>query len=234
LNDFLAPALRKRTFDYRFNGTPSVKDAIEAIGVPHTEVDLILIDGESVDFARRLTGGERVAVYPVFERLDITTATRLRTRPLRQTRFVLDVHLGKLARYLRLFGFDTSYRNDYDDAAIIGISLAEARIILTRDKGLLKHGAVTHGYWVRATAPRRQLGEIIRVFDLGRGAAEPFTRCMLCNGELERVAKDAVIDQLPPKVRTYFDEFAQCRQCAHVYWPGSHYQRLRAMVDMLD
>src|SRR6185295_16190838 len=97
LNDFLAPALRKRSFGYTFNGTPSVKDAIEAIGVPHTEVDLVLVDGESVDFTRRLTGGERVAVYPVFERLDIATATRLRARPLRQTRFILDVHLGRLA-----------------------------------------------------------------------------------------------------------------------------------------
>src|SRR6185369_8725788 len=115
LNDFLAPELRKRAFAYAFNGTPAVKDAIEAIGVPHTEVDLVLVDGESVDFARRLNGGERVAVYPVFERLDITAVTRLRARPLRQTRFVLDVHLGKLARNLRLLGFDTIYRNDYED-----------------------------------------------------------------------------------------------------------------------
>ena len=168
LNDFLAPVLRKRAFSYAFNGTPSVKDAIEAIGVPHTEVDLVLVDGKSVDFTRRLAGGERVAVYPVFERLDISPVTRLRARPLRVTRFVLDVHLGKLARYLRLLGFDTCYRNDYDDDAIIGLARGESRIILTRDKGLLKHGAVTHGYWVRATVPRQQLAEIVRVFDLGR------------------------------------------------------------------
>jgi uncharacterized protein with PIN domain len=133
---------------------------------------------------------------------------------------------------LRLLGFDTTYRNDYDDAAIIGLSLTESRIILTRDKGLLKHGAVTHGYWVRATAPRQQLGEIVRVFDLS-GSTRPFTRCTLCNGTLERVARDAVIDRLPPKVRSHFEEFAQCRQCAHVYWPGSHYRRLRTMVDTL-
>jgi hypothetical protein len=135
LNDFLAPVLRKRAFSYAFNGTPSVKDAIEAIGVPHTEVDLVLVDGKSVDFTRRLAGGERVAVYPVFERLDISQVTRLRARPLRVTRFVLDVHLGKLARYLRLLGFDTCYRNDYDDDAIIGLARGESRIILTRDKG---------------------------------------------------------------------------------------------------
>ena len=232
LNDFLAPALRQCEFAYAFSGTPAIKDAIEAIGVPHTEVDLVLVNGESVDFTRRLVGGERVAVYPVFERLDITPVTRLRARPLRRTRFVLDVHLGKLARYLRLVGFDALYRTDYDDATIIRLSRDEQRIILTRDRGMLKHTAVTHGYWVRSTIPRQQLAEIVRVFDLGR-SARPFTRCTLCNGELRRVAKDAVADRLPPRVRLYLDEFAQCQECAQVYWPGSHYQRLRQMVDEL-
>jgi len=232
LNDFLTPALRKCEFPYAFTGTPSVKDAIEALGVPHTEVDLVLVDGESVDFTRRLTGGERVAVYPVFERMDISPVTRLRARPLRRTRFVLDVHLGKLARYLRLLGFDALYRTDYDDATIIGLSLGEQRIILTRDRGVLKHTAVTHGYWVRSTVPRQQLGEVVRVFDLG-GTTRPFTRCMLCNGELQRIAKDMVADRLPLRVRMYFDEFAQCQECAQLYWPGSHYQRMRQMVDEL-
>ena len=232
LNDFLAPALRKCEFPYPFTGTPSVKDAIEAIGVPHTEVDLVLVDGESVDFSRRLTGGERVAVYPVFERLDITPVTRLRTRPLRRTRFVLDVHLGKLTRYLRLLGFDSLYRTDYDDATIIRLSLDEQRIIVTRDRGVLKHTAVTHGYWVRSTVPRQQLSEIVRVFDLG-GDTRPFTRCMLCNGELQRVGKNAVADRLPPRVHACFEKFAQCQECAHVYWPGSHYLRMRQMVDEL-
>jgi len=233
LNDFLAPALRKRAFVYAFNGTPSVKDAIEAIGVPHTEVDLVLVDGESVDFTRRLAGGERVAVYPVFERLDISPVTRLRARPLRLTRFVLDVHLGKLARYLRLLGFDTRYQNDYDDDAIIGLARGESRVILTRDRGLLKHGAVTHGYWVRATAPRQQLAEIVRVFDLG-GSVRPFTRCIRCNGELQRVPKSAVAERLPPRVRAHFEGFVQCPKCAAVYWPGSHYDKMRKMVDELD
>jgi uncharacterized protein with PIN domain len=232
LNDFLAPALRKVAFAYAFNGTPSVKDAIEAIGVPHTEVDLVLVDGESVDFTRRLTGGERVAVYPVFERLDISPVKRLRARPLRLTRFVLDVHLGKLARYLRLLGFDTRYENDYDDDAIIWLARSESRIILTRDRGLLKHGAVTHGYWVRATAPRQQIAEIVRVFDLV-GSARPFSRCIRCNGRLQRVPKSAVADRLPPRVRAHFEEFVQCPNCAAVYWPGSHYDKMRKVVGEL-
>jgi uncharacterized protein len=232
LNDFLAPALRKREFPYGFAGTPSVKDAIEAIGVPHAEVDLVLVDGVSVDFARRLRGGERIAVYPMFERLDITPVTRLRPRPLRQTRFVLDVHLGKLARYLRLLGFDTLYRMDFNDAEIIATSLAEARIILTRDRGLLKHRVVTHGYWVRATDPHEQAAEITRVFDLGN-SARPFTRCLRCNGDLQPAAKDDVADRLPPRVRAQFDEFARCPACGRLYWRGSHYARLRRIVDEL-
>ncbi len=229
LNDFLAPARRKQPFDYAFNGTPSVKDAIEAIGVPHTEVDLVLIDGESVDFARRLRGGERVAVYPVFERLDIASITRLRPTPLREPRFVLDVHLGKLARYLRLLGFDTLYRNDYHDAAIVELSIGQARIILTRDRGLLKHGAVTHGHWVRATAPALQLREIVSAFDLA-GSSQPFTRCMSCNGVLREIAKEDVTDRVPPRVALHFDRFVQCGDCGRVYWPGSHYERLRRLI----
>jgi uncharacterized protein len=232
LNDFLAPALRKHAFTYAFNGTPSIKDAIEAIGVPHAEVDLVLVDGESVDFSRRLAGGERVAVYPVFERLDISPVTRLRARPLRLTRFVLDVHLGKLARYLRLLGFDTRYQNDYDDDAIIDLARGESRIILTRDVGLLKHSAVTHGYWVRATVPRQQLAEIVGAFDL-IGSARPFSRCIRCNGELQPVPKGSIADRLPPRVRAHFDEFVQCSLCDAVYWPGSHYDRMRKMIGEL-
>jgi uncharacterized protein with PIN domain len=230
LNDFLPAERRKRAFDYAFNGTPAVKDAIEAIGVPHPEVDLVLIDGESVDFARRLNGGERVAVYPMFERFDVAPVTRLRARPLRDTRFVLDVHLGKLARYLRLMGFDSAYRNDYDDTTIIALSRDESRIILTRDRGLLKHGAVTHGHWVRASDPRRQLHEVVEAFDLAAGV-RPFTRCMTCNGVLSEVSKDEVMDRLPPLVQAHFDAFAHCSGCDHVYWAGSHYDRLRKLID---
>lgn len=230
LNDFLAPERRRVAFDYAFNGTPSVKDAIEAIGVPHTEVDLVLVDGESVDFARRLAGGERVAVYPVFERFDVGSLVRLRPRPLRQSRFVLDVHLGKLARYLRLLGLDALYRNDFDDATIVGRSVAESRTILTRDVGLLKNAAVTRGHWVRATAPRAQLAEVVRAFDLA-GSLRPFTRCTVCNGELRRVAGEAAAERLPERVRARCDAFAQCAGCGKVYWAGTHHARLRRIVE---
>ena len=198
--------------------------------MPHTEVDLILVDGESVDFGYQLRGGERLAVYPAFERLDITGLTRLRPVPLRDPRFVLDVHLGRLARYLRLAGFDTTYANDYDDATVVRIALAERRIILTRDVGMLKRRAVTHGYWLRNTAPRAQLREVVAAFDLV-ARARPFTRCMQCNGTLRDAARAEVLDQVPAAIAREHDRFRVCDDCGRVYWRGSHYDRLVRLLD---
>ncbi|MFO7278622.1 MAG: Mut7-C RNAse domain-containing protein [Pseudomonadota bacterium] len=229
LNDYLPPALRKRSFVRAFDGTPAVKDVIEAVGVPHTEVDLILVDGRSVGFAHRLRGGERVAVYPVFERLDIRPLLRLRPRPLRVTRFVADVHLGTLARYLRLLGFDTVYRNDLDDPQLVRISVNERRVLLTRDVGLLKHGALTHGYWLRSTAPRRQLAEVIDALSLRR-EIRPFTRCMRCNGELRVIPRAAAKGRVPEHVYRRSRRFVQCADCGNVYWRGTHFQRLERLV----
>ncbi len=229
LNDFLPSERRKRDFAHRFIGTPSVKDTIEALGVPHTEIDLILVDGQSVGFDRKLVGGERVAVYPVFEVFDVASLTRLRATPLREPRFILDVHLGKLARYLRMLGFDALYQNDYDDQTIVAVAGAERRIILTRDKGILKHNAVTHGYWLRATAPHDQLREVVAAFDLAR-RIRPFTRCMACNGVLHPVEKSAARHRAPPGVVEDFDDFAECETCGKIYWPGSHFDRMRGMI----
>ena len=233
LNDFLPPERRKREFDYAFDGTPAVKDVIEAVGVPHTEIDLILVDGKSVGFDHRLEGDERGAVYPMFERLDISPLIRLRPKPLREPRFILDVHLGKLARYLRLLGFDTAYANDLDDAVIAARARAEKRIVLTRDRGLLKRSEVTHGHWLRNTSPRRQLSEVVAVLDLGKLIA-PFSRCMNCNGTLEPVAENEVRDQLPPGVRDRYRTITRCQGCARLYWPGSHYARLSELISQLD
>lgn len=175
LNDFLPPERRMASVARPFVDAAPVKDMIESLGVPHTEVDLILANGVSVDFAYVVRDGDRLSVYPVFEALDITPLVRLRPRPLRESRFVLDTHLGRLARYLRMAGFDTLYRNDYSDAELARISLAEKRILLTRDAGLLNRGMVTHGYYVRETTVRRQFAEVMRRFDL-RGSVRPFTR----------------------------------------------------------
>ena len=230
LNDFLAADRRQREFTYGFVGTPSVKDTIEAIGVPHTEVDVILVNGKSVDFDHLLEGGERVSVYPVFERYDVSPVTRLRPAPLRQTRFVADVHLGALARKLRLLGFDTVWERDLDDPAIIETAARERRIILTRDMGILKNGNVTHGYWLRATDPEEQLEEVIRALDLA-GCLDPFVRCMECNGELEPIDRSDAAQSVPLQVFLVYREFRRCSQCGRIYWRGSHFDRLEKVVE---
>ena len=226
LNDFLPPGLRKRGFPYRFNGNPAVKDPIEALGVPHTEVDLILVDGASVGFVHRLRGGERVAVYPVFERFELAGVTRLRPAPLREPRFVLDVHLGRLTGYLRLLGFDCLYRNDYADEELVAISRDEHRIVLSRDTGLLKRADVTHGAFVHAQDPRRQLREVLERFQLHMRIAA-FSRCGRCNGTLSRLANSEAQALVPSAVAQRHDDFMRCGQCGQVYWPGTHLPRFR-------
>lgn len=223
LNDFLAPDKRHTTFPYVFLGTPSVKDAIEAIGVPHPEVDLVLVNGNSVGFDYHLQADDRVSVYPVFESLDISPVVRLRPGPLRDTRFVLDGHLGSLARRLRMLGFDTLYRRDFDDVEIVRISGAETRVILTRDVGLLKAGAVTHGYWIRSQSPPEQVREVLERFDL-YSQVRPFQRCIVCNALIAPVARSEVEAQLPEKVKELYDEFYRCSGCGKVYWKGTHYR----------
>ncbi|MGW4480992.1 Mut7-C RNAse domain-containing protein [Rhodococcus triatomae] len=224
LNDFLPRDQRKRTFRHGFDGTPSVKDRIESLGVPHTEVDLVLVDGEPVGFDHLLHGGERVAVYPAFERFDLTGVSPLRPRPLRVPRFVADVHLGRLASLLRLLGFDCRYENDGADEALVAVSVAETRILLTRDVGLLRRSAVTHGAFVHATDPRLQLREILDRFDLRKRIA-PFTRCARCNGVLVPVDRAAVT--VPDSVAERHTRFTRCDGCGQVYWPGTHVARLR-------
>jgi uncharacterized protein with PIN domain len=232
LNDFLAPGDRGAQIAYRFSGRPAIKDAIEALGVPHAEVELIVVDGRSVDFGYRLHDGDRAAVYPVFEAMDVSPLVRLRERPLREPRFVLDAHLGKLARLLRLLGFDTLYRNDFDDAEIVDISIEQGRIVLTRDRGILKHGRLTHGYCVRSPASVEQVREVVARFDL-RSSIAPFKRCMMCNGAIRVVSRRDVEHRLPPRASRDHDEFRHCEGCDRVYWKGSHYARLRALVQRL-
>ncbi|MEE8495712.1 MAG: Mut7-C RNAse domain-containing protein [Xanthomonadales bacterium] len=233
LNDFLPEAQRKVSFRHTFCGTPSVKDTVQAIGVPHTAIDLILVDRRSVDFAHRLRGGERIAVYPVFERLDISPIIRLRPKPLRETHFILDVHLGKLARHLRMLGFDAAYDRDRDDETIIDLSLEQKRIILTRDIGLLKQSRVTHGYWLRHQQPPEQLKEVLLSLDLLR-QLHPFTRCMDCNGKIQPVAKNEISAQVAPEILGRFETFWRCQDCRKIYWQGSHYHQMLERIGKIE
>jgi uncharacterized protein with PIN domain len=238
LNDFLPAAKRQVEFPHRFEGRPAVKDLIEAMGPPHTEVDLILANGRSVDFTYAVRDGDRISVYPVFEALDLGPVIRVRPEPLRETRFVCDTHLGRLAAYLRMLGFDTWYRNACGDEELAALASGRAtgpterrpRILLTRDRGLLKRSEVMHGYWVRETQPRLQLREVVKRFDLA-GAAVPFRRCLKCNGLLQPTTKEAVNDRLLPHTRETFDVFHVCGTCGQIYWQGSHYERMRTLID---
>lgn len=150
----------------RFDGSPSVEDVIQACGVPHTEIDLVLVNGEPVDFSHQIEPGDRVSVYPVFETFDIGPVTRVRAQPLRSPRFVLDAHLGRLAGYLRRLGFDADHSPDRAAPQLVRISIDERRILLSRDQDLLKHRELTHAYFVRSTDPRHQLKEVVRHFQL--------------------------------------------------------------------
>lgn len=232
LNDFLPNPERKRDRWYRFEGSPSIKNAIEAQGIPHTEVDLILVNGDSVGFDYRLREGDRVSVYPVFESLDISTLTRLRPEPFREPRFVADANLGKLARRLRLLGFDTLYRNDLADAEIVEMAARDKRIVITRDRMLLHHSAVERGYWVRSDVPAEQAAEVVRRFDL-KGRVRPLSRCARCNAPVVRVEKSEVLHCLPPETAHGHELFHRCMGCGQLYWDGAHSGRLTKMLEQM-
>ena len=232
LNDFLAPAARGTTVRRPFRSHQTVKDVIEALGIPHTEVDLILVDGQPVGFSHRPTGGSRLAVYPMFESLDITSVGRLRPAPLRSPRFVVDVNLGRLARLLRLVGFDVRYDRHLDDDELADVSASEHRIALTRDRRLLHRRNVTHGLFVRPNRPVDQVVDVLRRLDLGRQLA-PFSRCLRCGGLLSEVSKADVVARLEPLTRQHYEHFARCDDCDQVYWSGSHHRRLQQLVDTI-
>jgi len=229
LNDFLPLSNKKKRYDIHLTGRQTVKDLIESQGVPHTEIDLILINGHPVNFSQIVNESDDISVYPVFENFNISGLTPLKNRPLRDSKFILDVHLGRLAKYLRAMGFDTLYRNDYPDNEIVDISNKERRIILTRDKGLLMRNAVQRGYWVRNTGVKDQAFEIMKKFDLF-AMIHPFKRCMECNGLIEPVSKESIIHLLQSRTRQYYDEFFRCTGCQKVYWKGSHYGRMNRFI----
>jgi hypothetical protein len=228
LNDFLPEEKRGKELTRHFSVSGSVKDFVESFGVPHTEVDLLLANGKPVDFSYLVCDGDRVSVYAVFESLDIASISRVRPAPLRALRFVLDVHVGRLAAYLRMAGFDTLYGNEASDAELAGIVAREGRVLLTRDRYLLMRTAVDRGYWIRSTQPKQQLLEVVKRFDLA-GSMRPFTRCLQCNTLLEEASRESVLERLPPKVVDK-DNFRICPTCRRVYWEGTHHEGMRKLL----
>ncbi len=229
LNDFLPEEKRKVRFDHQFIDRTSVKDMIESLGVPHSEIDMILVNGNSVDFSYLVQHNDEISVYPVFESLDISSVQHLRKIPLRDPKFIADVHLGSLAKYLRMLGFDVLYENEFSDAEIIETSLNEKRAILTKDRELLKNNRITHGYWIRSSSVEEQVKEVIERFDLKENINE-FLRCLECNNILKPIEKNKIGDRLPPKVKEWQNEFWYCAHCDKIYWKGTHYEKMLKFV----
>lgn len=231
LNDFLPAGRRQRTFAYPFTGPQSVKHLIEAAGIPHTEVEAILANGAPVDFTYMVGRGDRIAVYPPFNSLRPSPTVRLRPPRPRPARFLLDVHLGRLARYLRLLGFDARYAQGEkeDDADLATLAAESGRILLSRDRELLMRKVVVHGCCLRTREPRAQLSAVLRRYGLYEEISG-FSRCLNCSGLLEPVDKAEIVDQLEPKTKQYYDDFQRCRTCGQIYWQGSHFDKLAAFL----
>lgn len=227
LSFFLRPSqAQPHLFEKRLSEKTSVKDVIESCGIPHTEIDLILVSGAPVSLSHHLVSDQEIDIYPISAPPQLFPGNRLQQRRL--ARFVADCHLGKLARNLRLLGLDVLYDNQATDAQLL-ITATNDRALLTRDRRLLMHAIVRHGYCPRSTDPDEQVIEVSRRFDLGELIA-PYTRCLQCNGLLQRVDKDEVLDQLEPLTKIYYHEFRRCLDCGKVYWPGSHFGKLQERV----
>lgn len=229
LNDFLPQEHRQRQFVQALKTPVTLGEALESLQLPLSEVDLVLVNGRPGSLDHRLYENDYISVFPSFETLDISKLKGEQTPALRLTRFILDAHLGKLAKYLRMLGFDTLYRNDYGDKEIINIALKEKRIILTRDKLLLQSRRVTHGYYVRSTEKHKQLKEVVGKFDL-YSQFKSFSRCMTCNAELILRNKEDVEHLLEEGILQLYKKFYFCPACSKVYWKGSHFKRMETFI----
>jgi len=232
LQGLLVRPHREGRVPYLFREQPAVKDAVEALGIPHTEVGLLVANGASVSFAYSLQRRDRIEVYPHGWPVDISPRVPL-VPPLPTTRrFILDVHLGKLARRLRMLGFDCLYRNDYEDADIVEIACRDDRIVLTRDRGLLKRKQVAWGCLLDGDRYPEQLRELEERYGL-LAEVDPLGRCPNCNGLLKSVEKAQILDRLEPKTVHYYDDFRLCTECDQIYWQGSHAEKILRWIDLI-
>jgi uncharacterized protein with PIN domain/sulfur carrier protein ThiS len=220
LNDFL-PHYRKNTsFTIECEAHQTIKHLIESLGVAHTEFGRVMVNGQPAASSDHLQEGDQVTVYPADSLLED------------EPRFILDNHLGQLATYLRMLGFDSLYRNDYQDEELSKVSSEEGRVLLTRDRRLLMRKAIRHGYCIHQTDPRQQAVEVLRRFKLS-GRVRPFQRCLRCNTPLKVVSKQDIIERLEPLTKIYYDEFHICPACDQIYWKGSHYGNMLTMITAL-
>jgi len=229
LNDFLPKSLEHRTFAHTVKGRPSVKDTLEALGVPHPEIDGIIVNNRAENFFYQLQAGDKIHIYPYRYNGKFRWRRHLVPIVALPPKFVCDSHLGKLVRHLRLLGFDSVYKTVFPDTEIIQIGVRENRIILTRDKGILKNRAVQYGYWLRSVHPQKRLIEVVTRFRLS-SKIRPFTLCLECNGRIKRIVKDRIKEKLPPLVQKYYRLFFICEACRKIYWKGSHHHRMMRII----
>ena len=232
LKDFIKPALRNKVMTHDLNRKASIKDVIESCNVPHTEIDLIVVNGTSVGFEYIVQNDDDIHVYPDLPAIPHhagNTLLHLSPKIPANPRFIVDVNLGRLARYLRLLGFDCLYRNDFDDQSIAATSSKTQRIVLTRDRKLLQRKIIIYGYFVRAETPKIQVREILNKFNLF-ALLDPLTRCTFCNGQLIKTDKANIAHRLQPLTRKYYDKFLICTQCHQIFWQGSHSERVERLI----
>ena len=230
LDYFLKAAPTRGQVERQLKEPTSVKDAIESCGVPHPEIDRILVNGVPVSFTHILRDNIEIDLYPVG-----FTDSPLPGEPLQHrhaNRFIIDGHLGKLARNLRFLGIDVAYDPKLHDPELLQVMIAEQRALLTRDRRLLMHSVVSDGYCPRSADPTEQTVEVVRRFDLS-SELKPFIRCIECNAPLQQVDKAEVLDQLEPLTRIYYNEFRRCTGCGKIFWRGSHYAKLEDFLQRL-
>ncbi len=223
---------KRERHEILFNGSPGIKDVVESEGVPHTEVGLIIVNSLPAEWQYRLKDGDDCAVYPFFRDLDIRSVSRLPAQDYPEGRFVLDIHLGSLCKYLRMLGFDCYYNSGFKDRDIITVAKKESRFILTRDRGILKNGAVLCGCLIRSIHPLEQLHQVLERFGL-YSKIRPLIRCLKCNGVIESIPSDSVTGMLPENTKKYYHDFYRCVSCGTIYWKGSHYENMIKMIEGL-
>jgi uncharacterized protein with PIN domain len=220
LNDFLSHQQKNTSFSFEFEPHQSIKHLVESLGIPHTEVGHLLVNGQPADSSSLLSEGDLVTVYPANDPLEGEAC------------FLLDNHLGQLATYLRMLGFDCLYRNDYQDVELAQIAVEQARVLLTRDRRLLMRKEIRHGYCIHQTDPHRQAAEVLKRYSLA-SRIKPFQRCLKCNTPLQVVDKQAILDRLEPLTKRYYDDFRICPNCQQIYWKGSHFQHMQEQIIQL-
>ncbi len=234
LNDYLSEDIRRQDILIDTKEGNSVGELIYSFGVACAAVDLILVNGHSANFDYILQDNDQISVYPVFERFNITSVSLIENSPLRNLKFICDDHLGRLAKYLRMLGFDTLYNNDYDHNILISLSNSHNRILLSRDKKLLLNKKITRRYLVKQAEPGEQVREVLEYFDLKKNIT-PMSRCLECNGVVQQVPEESVKHRIEKYIIEINDEFTECKGCGKIFWKGSHYdsmmKRIRKIVD---